>query len=68
MNSQQPQIESKNLTILEDRLNNEALAAKKSEIYAEYFADPQLKSCAQQIANHHRQNFDALLSYLESHK
>jgi len=67
MNNKQPQIESKNLTILEDKLNHEALAVKKSEVYAEYFADPLLKSTAQQIAKHHRQNFNALLNYLETH-
>ena len=40
----QPDIESKNLTIIEDQLKHEALAAKKSEVYAEYFQDPELKS------------------------
>lgn len=63
-----PEIESKNLTIIEDQLKHEALAAKKSEVYAEYFADPALKGCAQQIANHHRDNFNNLLSYLETHR
>lgn len=68
MRSSQPEIESKNLSILEDKMRNEALAAKKSEVYAEYFADPQLKSCAQRIAQHHRDNFESLLGYLETHK
>jgi len=68
MRSTQPVIESKNLNILEDRMKSEALAAKKSEVYAEYFADPQLKSCAQRIAQHHRDNFESLLNYLESHE
>ena len=63
-----PEIESKNLTIIEDQLKHEALAAKKSEVYVEYFADPALKSCAQQLANHHRDNFNNLLSYLETHR
>ena len=68
MRSSQPEIESKNLSLLEDRLRQEALAAKKSEVYAEYFADPQLKSCAQRIAKHHRDNFSSLLGYLEMHQ
>ena len=45
--STQPEIESKNLTILDDQMKHEALASKKSEAYVEYFADPALKSCAQ---------------------
>lgn len=63
-----PELESKNLTILEDQLKHEALAAKKSEVYTEYFADPALKSCAQQLAKHHREHFQNLLTYLESHQ
>ncbi|MGI5850122.1 MAG: spore coat protein [Christensenellales bacterium] len=66
--STQPELESKNLTILEDQMKHEALAVKKSELYAGYFQDPALKSCAQQLAKHHRDNFNGLLSYLESHK
>jgi hypothetical protein len=62
-----PEIEAKNLMIIEDQLNHEALAAKKSELYAEYFADPTLKSCAQQLAKHHKDNFMNLLNYLDSH-
>lgn len=63
-----PEIESKNLMIIEDQLKHEALAAKKSEMYAEYFADPALKSCAQQLAKHHRDHFNSLLDYLFTHK
>lgn len=62
------EIEAKNLMIIEDHLSHEALAAKKSELYAEYFADPALKSCAQQLAKHHKDNFMNLLGYLDSHK
>lgn len=66
--SNKPEIESKNLTILEDQMKHEALAAKKSELYTEYFQDPALKSCAQQLAKHHRDNFSNLLSYLDTHQ
>ena len=69
MNStDRPQIESKNLTILEDQLNYEALAYKKSDVYSNYFTDPSLKTMANQIAQHHRQNFNNLLNYLNSHQ
>ena len=64
----QPEIESKNLTILEDQMKHEALAVKKSTVYAEYFQDPALKSVAQQLAKHHRDNFSGMLSYLETHQ
>jgi len=64
----QPQIESKNLMIIEDQLKHEALAVKKTETYVEYFQDAQLKQTTQQIAQHHRQNFNNLLNYLETHQ
>ena len=57
-------IESKNLIMLEDQMRLEALAAKKSELYAEYFQDPSLKGFAQQLAMHHKDNFSSLLAYL----
>lgn len=66
--SVKPQLDSTNLIIIEDRMKQEMLAAKKSELYASYFQDPALKSCAQQISNHHKGNFDGLLMYLNSHK
>lgn len=66
--SVKPQLDSTNLIIIEDRMKQEMLSAKKSELYSSYFQDPALKSCAQQIANHHKSNFDGLLMYLNQHK
>lgn len=63
-----PQLESKNLMILEDQMNHEALAVKKCEMMATTLTDPQLKGIAQAIAQHHRQHFDKLLNYLNSHQ
>ena len=63
-----PEIESKNLVLLEDRMKHETLAVKKSELYVDYFQDPALKSCAQQLAKHHRDNIDELLAYLDTHR
>jgi len=68
MNQNQPQLESKNLSILEDQLNYEALAFKKCDAYAGYFMDPALKSTAQKLAQHHKSNYDSLLNYLNSHQ
>ncbi len=67
-NVNQPQVESKNLTILDDQMKHEALACKKCEVYSGYFADPALKTTAQKLARHHKSNFDNLLNYLESHR
>lgn len=64
----QTDIEAKNLYIIEDQMRREMLAAKKSEVYASSFADPVLKSCAQQLAKHHRDNFLNLMGYLDEHK
>jgi hypothetical protein len=63
-----PQIESKNLMIIEDQLNHEALARKKSETYASYFQDTELKKTAEKISKHHKTNFENLLNYLETHQ
>lgn len=63
-----PVLQSKNLTILEDQLNHEALAAKKAAYYAQSITDANLKGMADQLAMHHRQRFDRLLSYLNSHQ
>ena len=65
---QQPQIEAKNLSYLEDTMNIEALACKKCEQYQTMLTDPTQKNMAQQLAQHHRQHFDSLFNYLQSHK
>jgi hypothetical protein len=66
--SQGPQIESKNLSILEDQMKHEALASKKSGVYAGYFTDPALKNLAEDISRKHSQHFNGLYQYLNSHQ
>lgn len=68
MQGQQPQLESKNLTIIEDQLNHEALAYKKCVYYSQNLTDSNLKNLSSQIAQHHKQHFDSLFNYLNSHK
>lgn len=63
-----PQIDSKNLSIIEDQLQHEALAYKKCSVYSGYFQDQALKSIANTAAQHHKQHFDALQNYLNSHR
>lgn len=43
---------------------HEALAYKKSRIYAEILSEQPLKDMANRFAQHHKQHFDALQNYL----
>ena len=67
-NAQTPEIDTKNLGIIQDQMQHEALAYKKCSVYTQYFTDPVLSSLAAQSAQHHKQHFDALQNYLNSHK
>lgn len=60
-------IMSKSLTILEDQLKHEFLAAKKAEFYSGQFTNPQLSQLSERIAGEHRARYDRLLGYLNSH-
>lgn len=60
-------IQTKSLTILGDQMQHEYVASRKAEFYASEFGDPQLKAIATQLANDHRQRFDRLFNYLNSH-
>ena len=58
----------KDLGIIEDQLIHEALAYKKWTVYETSFTDNQLRQIAQRTAQHHRQHFDTLQNYLNSHR
>ena len=60
-------IKAKSLTILEDQLQSEFLACKKAQEYAASFENPALKNLANTVAQHHRERFDRLFDYLNSH-
>lgn len=66
-NNQAAMIASKNLSMLEDQLNYEALSNKKLSVYADYCQDQNLKNVCQNAAQMHKQHFDQLLTYLNSH-
>ena len=68
MQNNAPQLGSRNLQILEDQLNHEALATKKAERYTHYLTDPALKSVAQTLSQQHRQRYERLFGYLSSHQ
>ncbi|NLU52641.1 MAG: hypothetical protein GXX10_07245 [Clostridiaceae bacterium] len=69
MQTQQGQamLSSKNLTILEDMLNYESLYYKKLNMYSQSCNDPQLKDVCNRAAQLHKQHFDLLFNYLNSH-
>lgn len=62
------QLDSNNLKVLEDQLSYELLMNKKFSNYAEYCTDTELKSLCQQAAQKHKQHYNELLNYLNSHQ
>jgi len=66
-NNQISMIGSKNLTMLEDQLNYEMLCNRKFSLYASYCQDQNLKNVCQKASQMHRQHFDQLYNYLNSH-
>ncbi|MCL1964061.1 MAG: spore coat protein [Firmicutes bacterium] len=57
-------LSTKDLSILEDQLNHEALANQKAAAYAESLQDPQLKAFANTLASHHKHRYEAMYNYL----
>lgn len=69
MNNQTiPSLDSNDLKILEDQLNYEALMTKKFSTYAGYCTDTELKNLCQQASQKHKQHYNELLNYLNSHQ
>ena len=67
MQNQNSMLLSKSLAILGDQMQHEFVACKKAAFYANSFSDPQLQAVANQLATDHRQRFDRLFNYLNSH-
>ena len=67
MQQGQAMLTSKNLTILEDMLNYESLNYKKLDMYSQNCTDPQLKDVCTKAAQSHKQHFNMLFNYLNSH-
>ena len=59
---------TKNLQELSELLDSENLSYQKCLFYATQATDPTLKSKLGGYANNHRQRFEALLKYLNSHE
>ncbi len=64
---QNMKIDSKNLSYIEDTLNMEALACRKYDMYAAQITDANSRKLVTQLSQHHRQRFDSLFGYLNSH-
>ncbi|MGE5629502.1 MAG: hypothetical protein ACM3TR_00220 [Caulobacteraceae bacterium] len=62
-----PQIEAKNLSIVDDQLNHEALAVKKYKQAAQMCTTQELIDICNQGAQRHKKHYDDLLNYLNSH-
>lgn len=60
-------IDANNLKVLEDQLNYESLMTKKFSSYANYCTDTELKNLCQQSSQKHKQHYNELLNYLNSH-
>ena len=66
--AQQPQLTSTNLKVLIDQMNHEAIAAKKCEFYSSLLGDTALKGMVMTLSQHHREHYDKLFNYLNSHR
>lgn len=62
------QIEANNLKVIQDQIGYEALLNKKYNEYASACTDTNLKNLCNQASQVHKQNFDSLKSYLDSHQ
>ena len=69
MNNQNAaQLSSKNLTILNDQLDSEALLVHKYAHAAQSVNDPAIRTQLYSISQQHRKHYDTLLNYLNSHQ
>lgn len=61
-------LDASNLKVLEDQLNYESLMTKKFSNYANYCTDTELKNLCEQSSQKHKQHYNELLNYLNSHQ
>jgi hypothetical protein len=67
-NQNAPQVTAKNLAILSDTLNYEALMVHKFAQAAQSVQDPAVQSQLNSASELHRQHYNTLLNYLNSHQ
>ncbi len=57
-------LSAKDLTVIEDQLTHLATACRVAQGYAQQFQNGQLSGLASTVAEHHRQQYDALFAFL----
>ncbi len=60
-----PNLTAKELAGLSDQLNFEKVICAKYQAAIQETQDSELKTCFQQYADQHRQNYDCLLNFLK---
>ncbi len=68
MNTTDKQLESNNLKVIKDQLGYESLLNKKFNEYANQCTDQNLKNICNEASQTHKQNFNTLKAYLDSHQ
>ncbi|MBU3100738.1 MULTISPECIES: hypothetical protein [Clostridium] len=68
MNTENKQLESNNLKVIKDQLGYESLLNKKFNEYGTQCTDQNLKNLCTEASNTHKQNFNTLKTYLDSHQ
>ena len=67
-NTTDKQLESNNLKVIQDQLGYEALLNKKFNDYGAKCTDQNLKNLCNEASQTHKQNFNTLKTYLDSHQ
>lgn len=62
------QIEANNLKVIKDQLGYESLLNKKFSHYSQMCTDQQLKNLCNEACQVHKENFNSLKTYLDSHQ
>lgn len=67
-NNQSKQIESGNLKVIKDQMAAEYLLNKKYNMYSSQCSDSQIKTLCNEASQIHKNNFNSLKNYLDSHQ
>jgi len=67
-NANAKNIEANNLKVIKDQLEHEALMNKKYNEYSGQCTDASIKTICSEASQIHKQNFQNLKSYLDSHQ
>ena len=68
LNTTDKQLEINNLKVIKDQLGYESLLNKKFNDYSSKCTDQNLKNLCNEASQTHKQNFNTLKTYLDSHQ